>query len=147
MIVIDKKENVVVKNKGTIFLFVLFIIISFSLQSCLMEKECGENIIQQKTSSDKKYIAVLMERNCGVTTSLVNHINIRLADKDFEKSKSTNEILQGQVFRIPGGFTPQFEWLAGNKLKITCLNCLKAEYIGKLEKWEDVEILYEFSNN
>ena len=108
------------------------------------DRSCGEEVMAQQPSPNGRYVAVLMERNCGATTRYVEHINLRRTDRKFSSSFFSGTINDGEVFTLEnrsGGGSVEFEWV-GNLLKI---HYPADEGVFKRQSsWNDVEIAYVF---
>ena len=102
---------------------------------------CSEEVLEQQPSPDGRYVAVLMERNCGATTRYVEHINLRLANHNFWPDFLGGTISKGEVFTMESrnGGQVRFEWAAKS---------LNIEYPGyervfqNKTSWEGVQINY-----
>ena len=106
---------------------------------------CGEDVIQQQPSPDGRYVAVLMERNCGATTRYVEHINLRRANHEFWRDFIGGTISTGEVFTMENrnGGQVRFEW-AGKDLNIEYPSNERA-FLNSAS-WKDVHINYRNIN-
>ena len=105
---------------------------------------CGEEVVKEQHSPDGRYVALLMERNCGATTRYADHINIRPATKRFSTNFFAGTITEGEVFTLEnrnGGGPVQLEW-AGRTLKIHYP--ANEGVFKKQPTWNDVDIAYVF---
>ena len=105
---------------------------------------CGEELIREQHSPDGRYVAVLMERNCGATTRYVEHINLRRADRKFPSGFLDGTIKDGEIFTLEnrdGGGSVEFEWV-GTTLKIH--HPADKGVFKKETTWNDVDVTYVF---
>src|SRR5437899_8310517 len=79
---------------------------------------CGEETVLQKVSPDGKYVAALMTRNCGATTSYVAHINLRSTSTNFRLGFLDGTVKDGEVFTSSKYSGNRFCWSAPHKLSI-----------------------------
>ena len=94
---------------------------------------CGEDTILEKVSPDGQYVAVLMRRNCGATTSYVAHINLRPTSINFRPGFLDGTVKDGEVFTSSKYSGDRFCWSAPHKLSIGYPQV-------KTAQWRDVEI-------
>jgi hypothetical protein len=103
---------------------------------------CGEETIRELPSPDGHYIAVALERNCGATTSYVDHVNVRSANRKLSPDFFDGTIKDGEVFTFDRGDradSPCFYWSDNRTLKIEN-SC--DERTSKSDSWRDVKIDY-----
>jgi hypothetical protein len=102
---------------------------------------CGEERIEEHGSPDGRYVAALMERNCGATTRYVQHINLKRAGRKFSSGFFDGTIKDGEIFTLENrnGGSVEFEWV-GKTLKIH----YPADdgVFKKQTAWNDVGIAY-----
>src|SRR5262249_37922210 len=77
---------------------------------------CNEDVKEEVKSPDGKYIAVVYMRNCGATTSIQFHVNLRRSWGWFSH-KPEGSIQDGQVFLTETG-TIKVTWRDNNNLHI-----------------------------
>jgi hypothetical protein len=93
---------------------------------------CREQTIMEKTSPDGRYVAVLMQRNCGAIEGLSAHINLRLASSPpFPKHLFGGTVNDGEVFDTARDKGDRFCWSSPNRLEIDYLR-------GDPNHWKDV---------
>lgn len=108
------------------------------------DPSCGEEVKEEQRSPNGRYVAVLMERNCGAATRYVEHINLRQIDGKFTSSFFSGTISDGEVFTVEqrnGGGSVEFEWV-GKGLKIHYPS--DENVFKKRTDWNDVDIAYVF---
>jgi hypothetical protein len=79
---------------------------------------CGEETVLEKMSPDGRYVAVLMTRNCGATTSYVAHINLRSAASNFRPGFFDGTVKDGEVFTSSKYRGDRFCWSKPHKLSV-----------------------------
>ena len=94
---------------------------------------CGEETVLERTSPDGRYVAVLMTRNCGATTSYVAHINLRPATSKFRQGFLDGTVKDGEVFTSSKYSGDRFCWSKPHKLSIGYSKVNTA-------RWRDVPI-------
>src|ERR1700690_1413447 len=106
------------------------------------DPSCGEETKEEQSSPDVRYVAVLMERNCGATTRYVEHITLRRADRKFSSGFLAVTIKDGQIFPLEprdDGGSAEFEWVDG----VLTIHYPADEGVFKKQTtWKDVEIAY-----
>jgi hypothetical protein len=108
------------------------------------DPSCGEEIKGEQRSPDGRYVAVLMERNCGATTRYVEHINLRRTDRKFSSGFLDGTIKDGEIFTLEtrdDGGSVEFEWVG----RVLTIHYPADEGVFKKQTtWKDVEIAYVF---
>src|SRR5262245_9970109 len=85
------------ENKAVGALITIITLGIFILSGC--GYQCEEKILREALSPNGKYMAVIFEQNCGATTSILYHVNIRPSDSGFKfKKDDQGHILDGRVF-------------------------------------------------
>lgn len=127
-----------------IFTTVAFVIpfIAFFLSQEPIIFPCSEEIKKESVSPDGKYVAVLLEQNCGATTSYGTHINIRSASGRF-RAKEDGAIKEGQVFNFRGQPSITITWVTNTILWIDCKDCQAYNIFQHDFKWQGIDIVYE----
>src|SRR5437867_710129 len=64
---------------------------------------CGEELALEQISPDGRYIAAWMIRNCGATTSYVDHVNLRLVSSGFHADFMDGTITDGEIVTFAKG--------------------------------------------
>jgi hypothetical protein len=98
-----------------------FAIIAVSMCCCRFfhfHPLCGEDTVSEKTSPDRKYVAVLMTRNCGATAAYVAHINLRPVGTNFRSSFFDGTVTDGEVFTSSKYSGDRFCWSKPHKLSV-----------------------------
>jgi hypothetical protein len=119
------------------------LVLMFWMAVMHFDPSCGEEIKEEQRSPDGRYVAVLMERNCGATTRYVEHINIRPANRSFSTSFFAGTTTEGEIFTLEdrNGGPVQFEW-AGKTLRVHYP--ADGRIVRKQPNWNDVDIAYVF---
>lgn len=101
---------------------------------------CGEEMALEQASPDGRYVAAWMIRNCGATTSYVNHVNMRLADSAFHADFMDGTIKDGEIVTL-AKYTSRvrFCWPSTRRLNIEYPD---SEPGRRVSSWRDVEITY-----
>lgn len=93
---------------------------------------CATEILSGAASTDRRYVASVVERDCGATTDYVTYVNLR----------DTTEILQipteTVLFRA-GDARAETLWEGTRLLRIASA-CISAR---RTDTWRDVRVLYE----
>jgi len=79
---------------------------------------CGETSLSEVTSPDGDYVATVFRRNCGATSALLYHVNIRKRSSS-NSADHRGVIEQGQVFLTDAGKVTVF-WKAKKNLVVDC---------------------------
>lgn len=58
--------------------------------------DCQDSVLQEKHSPDEKYIATLIERNCGATTDYTTIVNLRRGGAELDSKKDNVLVLEGK---------------------------------------------------
>jgi hypothetical protein len=108
---------------------------------------CGEDLHASALSPDKKYVVAVFLRNCGATTPIVTHVNLRETSHPFS-STLHGTIDEGEVFVRRGEGSVKLVWKDASHLVIECpptdvfeLNP-ETEVYEQEASWRDVTINY-----
>jgi Family of unknown function (DUF5412) len=124
----------------------LIIIAIMVMSGCTLYAECSEAIFDQAKSPDGKYVANLFQRNCGATTSLIYHVNLRKSSEQISYD-SYGRVTDGQIFLIRNQVL-SVTWRDEKTLVIKCNNCLTEDKPSIYQKtWENINILFESDSN
>lgn len=99
-------------------------------------------MVGERQSPDGRYVAALMERNCGATTRYVEHINLRRADRKFSSGFFDGTIKDGEIFTLEnrnGGGPLEFEWVSK---KLHVHHPADEGVFTKQTVWNDVVVEY-----
>ena len=113
----------------------LAMLLFVSLTSCDADL-CGNNLIREVTSPDRRYIASIFERNCGATTPYIRVVSLRLTDEKFAPEKNDD-----WVFTIRGQSGVKVLWVSDGELKITYSGT--GDQPTQRRKWKDVRVSCE----
>lgn len=126
-----------------IFIFGLIAVIASS--GCTYLSECGEDRISSLSSPSGRYVAEHFARNCGATTGLAYHINLRMSTDKFSTNLS-GTITEGAVITIRSQKLVM-EWKNDKTLSIKCTNCRPGVKYKLEENWRDVHIAFDPGEN
>lgn len=103
---------------------------------------CGEQLDVEKISPDGNYVASTMARNCGATTSYVDHVKLRATKAPFRPEFFGGTITEDEVLTVDTkyGHIDGVEWIGPRKLSIE-FNSLR-EFVRGNDTWRDVSIEY-----
>src|SRR5882757_3120509 len=103
---------------------------------------CGEELALEQASPDGRYVAAWLIRNCGATTSYVDHVNLRLGSSGFHTDfMGGGTITDGEI--VTFAKEPRrvrFCWSGPRELNIDYPD--PEPGLRKLSSWRDVEITY-----
>lgn len=94
---------------------------------------CDDAVISEVVSPDGRYVATVLERDCGATTDYSTMVALRDAAQPIEEAKQT------PVLVIESRVMIDLQWGADRKLLIVFP---PSETFAKLEAWRDVQIIY-----
>jgi hypothetical protein len=99
--------------------------ISFYLLFALLPWSC--NVCREENkgevhSPNGKHLARIYQRNCGATTGLLTHVNLR-SNWDYFNTGWVGTITQGQVFSIGCDTEVNLVWVNDNNLEIQYRPC------------------------
>lgn len=113
----------------------LFLICAISFSGCsTLDSLCGNMILEEIPSPDKKLKAVLFARDCGATTSESMQVSILDADENLDDNSV------GNVF-ITDYETISLKWLSVSALEITIPP--KAQTFKQQRQLGDISIVYK----
>jgi hypothetical protein len=102
---------------------------------------CEEKSLYEQKSPGGSYIAAVYRRNCGSTSRLLYHVNVRKRWSWFS-SDSRGVIEDGQVF-LTGKGKIEVAWKDEKTLVVSCHNCDEDKKPIMENSWGEVNILYE----
>jgi hypothetical protein len=103
---------------------------------CGIAPECSNTILSEVASDDARYVAALVERNCGATTDYSTIITLRLATSAFSADS-------GIVFVAKGRQEVGIRWISETNVRVTCSSCAERDVFKREPVWKDVSILYD----
>jgi hypothetical protein len=130
---------------GLVISFIALILMWTCIHS-LFEGMCGNQIVTEQLSPDKKYKLVVFVRDCGATTGYSTQISILSSDKKLMDDQTGNVLrlsddYHGNYLNNYGGAEARVEWVAVKKILIYF--DINAEALRKESKVMGVEFLYE----
>jgi hypothetical protein len=130
---------------GLIIGFVLFTFM-WTCMKGIVGSTCGNQIITEQLSPDKKFKFVVFVRDCGATTGFYTHVSILRGDKKLRDDDSGNVLTLddhyfGDYVNKYGGADAKVEWIANRKILIHFDS--KAQGAIKETKVKGIEITYE----
>jgi len=90
-------------------------------------------------------VAEHFARNCGATTPIAYHINLRKSTDKFPTNLS-GTITEGVVITIPSQKLVM-EWKDDKTLSIKCTNCRPGVKYKMEENWQDIQIAFDPGEN
>jgi hypothetical protein len=96
---------------------------------------CGNDILQEVSSPDGKYVATVFERNCGATTPYLRIVSLRAAGKSFDA-----EVYNDWVFKISEQYKIEIKWSDIDKLDIMYAG--GGEVSTHVDSWNKIKISY-----
>ena len=129
---------------GLIIGFVLMFFMWTCVRS-IFGSMCGNQVISQGLSPDKKYKFVVFVRDCGATTGFSTQVSVMTSDWKFRDDESGNVLTtsdreRGSRTNKLGGADVRVEWTANRRIKIYLENAAKTGI--KLSKVKGIEIEY-----
>lgn len=125
-----------IENKTIDAMIIITILGVFILSGC--DYQCEEKIEREVISPNGKYMAVIFEQNCGATTSILYHVNIRPSDSRYKfKKDDQGHIMDGRVFTGYG----DIKWVDDQHLLIEYKEVEGVDYSKSCHSpWKDVTI-------
>lgn len=108
---------------------------------------CGEHARGEAYSPDRRYLAKAFIRNCGATTGLITHVNLRSGWSYFNPTL-VGMIDEGQVFTNDCGSKVNLVWIDSSHLEIQYERCArrsdgKDRAFLKAGSWKKVKVTYQ----
>lgn len=102
---------------------------------------CGEETAAEVASPDGAYVAATMVRNCGATTSYVDHVNLRAAKATFYPAFFGGTITTDELVALDTkrGHIGKIEWVGPRRLSIDISGVAPDIHTSS---WRDVSIEY-----
>src|SRR5437763_28768 len=130
---------------GLMFAGVLLVMISvFTLIYLHVHPGCSDETVSESISSNRQFVATIMQRRCGEEGPFVTHINLRAAGRGIQYGFFSGKAEQGEIFSIEQDARTLhvvLMWNSPNQLVIRCRNCANAS--NWQQRWENVVIRYE----
>jgi hypothetical protein len=87
---------------------------------------CGDRIVTESSSPDRRWIAAVIERRCGEDSPFITQINLRSGETKLVRGFFSGQATQDNVFMIEqdaagAGFTLQ--WTGPEQLTVRCRHC------------------------
>jgi hypothetical protein len=87
---------------------------------------CGDRIVGESSSPDRRWIAAVIERRCGEDSPFITQINLRSGETKLVRGFFSGQATQDNVFMIEqdaagAGFTLQ--WTGPEQLTVRCRHC------------------------
>ena len=102
---------------------------------------CDETLLSEVTSPDGDYIATVFRRNCGATSALIYHVNIRKRSSS-NSADHRGVMEQGQVFLTDAGKVTVL-WKARKTLVVDCEGCPLERKPIMNNGWDDINIVFQ----
>ncbi len=105
---------------------------------------CANTLIKSATSPDGRFKAVLFERNCGVTTSVVAELSIIRANRELSNDRVDvrfADTLRKNEYLGWDGQRTVLHWRDKSTLEVRC--DLAAHGFHRPARWRGIVVLYE----
>ena len=107
---------------------------------------CGNQVVSQGFSPDRKYKFIVFVRDCGATSGYSTQVSVVRSDWKFLDDESGNVLTTsdrdtGRRTNKFGGAEVKVAWTTNNKIKVYLDN--SAETVTKKSKVKGIEIVYE----
>ena len=115
-----------------------------TLMCTCMNSSCGNQIVTEQLSSDKKHKFVVFVRDCGATTGSYTQVSILRSNEKLRDDESGNILVLdyfGDHVNEYGGADAKVEWVANRKIIIRF--DWKAQAVKRETKFKGIEIIYE----
>jgi hypothetical protein len=106
---------------------------------------CGEQVLSQAASPDKRWSAVVMQRRCGDESPFFIHVNLRPAAESLQLGYFSGRADEGEVFLLEQespDIAPELEWSSPTQLTLRCSRCRAALVQKRDERWGPVQVRY-----
>lgn len=117
---------------------ILVLLAAMTMAACGL---CEEKPVTAVNSPGGDYVAAVYRRNCGATTGLLYHVNMRKKWSWFS-SDHRGVIEDGQVFLTDAGKV-NIVWKDNKTLLIDCEGCPSDRRPVMANSWNDVSISYQ----
>lgn len=115
--------------------YFIYLILAFFPVAC-DSSLCSNQILDEMTSPDGKYIASFFERDCGATTPYVRVVSLRLS-----KEKLKPENFNDWVFTIHGQPEVKISWKNSKMLNISFSGT--GDKPTQRNKWQEIEVSFQ----
>jgi hypothetical protein len=106
------------------------------LQVSALRSSCGNDVLQDLASPDKKYLAAIIDRSCGATTP-----NYRLVSLRVVGTQLNGDAAENWVFKVKGTPNVVLEWRSPDQLSV--ISDATDESASPRSTWKNVTILRE----
>ncbi|MEW8320097.1 MAG: DUF5412 family protein [Candidatus Thiodiazotropha sp.] len=122
---------------GSISIVLIILISRYFVLHIELSDLCGNKLIAQSESPDKKYKAVMFQRDCGATTGFSTQISILAANEELENES-------GNILTADGHTDENNFKMSWNNSRVLLVNNTQGATIFKKEtSLKEVKILYE----
>ena len=108
------------------------------------DAKCSEDFKFQTFSPDRRYVADVFDSNCGATSSVVRHVNLRLSTEGLSPD-ARGLINNGLVLAVKHRPDIKLNWETPKSLLIECAGCTDEAIYRQEKQWQDVTINYRIS--
>jgi hypothetical protein len=87
---------------------------------------CGDRIVSESTSPDKRWTATVLERRCGEDEPFLTQINLRDGSTELQRGYISRQANENNIFSIEqdaGGTGLHFDWSRPGELTVRCAHC------------------------
>lgn len=112
-----------------------FFLVGLTLLGCQPRifTDCADLLKVQTESPDGRYVAVLIERDCGATTDFSSLLSLR------DARLATDDRDADIVLAVAGRSDITFEWTENRVLSV---HLQEEEVVRRASNWRDVRIIY-----
>jgi hypothetical protein len=113
----------------------------FAFSSCQLSDLCGNEVIQETQSPNKKLKAVIFSRDCGATTGTSTQLSILKADEELINEGGNTFVINEGESPGPNRLEIKIEW--NNNSQVTVYFDTLARTSLMKDKVEEIEIKYK----
>ncbi len=103
---------------------------------------CGETLVRSVVSPDRHYVAELFHRNCGATTSVASHVNLRPCSEPL-RTRGDGTVEEGTIYLENGTGVIRLKWLDPRMLRISASG---TQVFRRESRWRLVTLRYSAAN-
>jgi hypothetical protein len=119
--------------KDLVFIGVL-LVVAINVVGCTFSVPCNDEVKNESSSPDGKYVVAFYERDCGATTDFSTMVNIRDSSIKFDGNKDV-------ILVVKGRHQISFNWKDNRRIQVECANCPPSDVFRQEKSWKDVQIV------
>ena len=115
-----------------------------------LRPRCSDQVVSSSTSPDGRWTASVMEARCGDESPFLTHVNLRPARESIKLGYFSGKADDGEVFLVEQDAPSAavvLQWMAPNRLAVSCNHCQVAFLRKRQERWQDLLITYSFDTS